>query len=140
MREKDKRERSKNLNDDTIEKIVEILDGWSGSLTWDKLITEIELRLKDKYVRQALAKHPRIKSAFNLTKKRISDEPDTKSKGSVEIQVLQQIIAKLEAKNARLNRENQDLLAQYARWAYNSYAKGVTKDDLDKLLPNINRR
>ena len=140
MKEKAKRERSRNLNDDTIEKIVEILDGWSGSLTWNKLITEIELRLKDKYVRQSLAKHTRIKSAYHSTKQRISDEPDTRSKGSVEIQVLQQEIAKLEAKNVRLNRENQDLLAQFARWAYNSYAKGVTKDDLDKLLPKVDRR
>jgi len=140
MKEKAKRERSKNLNDDSIEKIVEILDGWSGSLTWDSLITEIELRLKDKYVRQTLAKHTRIKSAYNLTKKRISDEPDAKNNDSVEIQVLQQIIAKLEAKNARLNRENQDLLAQFSKWAYNSYTKGVSKADLNKPLPKIDRR
>jgi hypothetical protein len=140
MKEKAKRERSKNLNDDTIEKIVEILDGWSGSLTWNNLITEIELRLKDKYVRQTLAKHTRIKSAYHSTKKRISDEPATKSKDSVEIQVLQQVIAKLDAKNARLNRENQDLLAQFARWQYNSYVKGVTKEELDKPLPKVDRR
>lgn len=140
MKQKIKRERSRNLNDDAIEKIVEILDGWAGSLTWDNLITEVELHLKNKYTRQTLAKHTRIKSAYHSTKKRISDEPDTKSKGSVEIQVLQQEIAKLEAKNARLSKENQDLLAQFARWAYNSYAKGVTKDDLDKLLPKIDRR
>lgn len=140
MKEKAKRERSKNLNDNIIEKIVEILDGWSGSLTWDNLIIEIELHLKDKYTRQTLAKHTRIKSAFDLTKKRISDEPETQSKGSVEIQVLQQVITKLEAKNARLNRENQDLLAQFARWQYNSYAKGVTKEELDKPLPKVDRR
>lgn len=140
MNEKAKRERSRNLNDHTIVKIVEILDGWSGSLTWDKLINEIELHLKDKYTRQTLAKHTRIKSAFDLTKKRISDEPDTNSKSSVEIQVLNQVIAKLEAKNERLNRENQDLLAQFARWAYNSYAKGVTKEELDCALPKIDRR
>lgn len=140
MKKKAKRERSKNLNDETIEKIVEILDGWAGLLTWNSLITEIELRLKDKYVRQTLAKHARIKSAYHSTKKRISDEPDAKNYDSVEIQALQQIITKLEAKNARLNRENQDLLAQFARWSYNSYAKGVSKADLDKSLPKIDRR
>jgi len=139
MKEKSKRERSKNLNDDSIEKIVGILDGWAGSLTWNTLITEIELHLKEKYTRQTLAKHTRIKSAYNLTKERISNDTDTKSKGSVEIQALQQIITNLEAKNARLHRENQDLLAQFARWSYNTYLKGISKEELDKVLPNINR-
>jgi len=139
MKEKAKRERSKNLTDGDIEKIVEIFDGWSGKLTWDDLISEVELRLKECYTRQTLAKHPRIKSAYDLTKKRISSDPDTRSNSSPEIQVLEQIISKLEAKTARLNRENQDLLAQFARWSYNAYAKGISKEELDNPLPTIDR-
>jgi len=140
MEQKPKRERSKNLNDDSINKIVDILDGYSGSLTWKSLINDISKRLKNKYTRQTLAKHTRIKSAYDAAKHRISEESDKPKNGSAEIQVLKQTIAKLEAKNARLTRENQDLLAQFARWAYNSYAKGVSKDDLNKPLPKIDRR
>ena len=140
MDQKPKRERSENLTDDSINKIADILDGWSGSLTWDKLIIEVKIWLKEEYVRQTLAKHTRIKTAYNLAKKRLSEETDSPSKDSVETQVLQQTIAKLEAKNARLTRENQDLLAQFARYAYNSYAKGVSKVDLDKSLPKIDRK
>ncbi|GIT99121.1 hypothetical protein [Sulfurovum sp. TSL1] len=140
MTHKAKRERSKNLNDDSIEKIVEILDGWSKKLTWDDLINEIDFRLKERYTRQTLAKHARIKSAFNLTKKRISARGNHKSTSSVEVEVLIQQIERVEAENARLKKENQDLLAQFSRWSYNSYLKGVTEDELDKPLPMVDRR
>lgn len=139
MEQKPKRERSENLTDDSINKIVDILDGSSGSLTWKSLISDISQRLKNKYTRQTLAKHTRIKSAYDSAKDRISEELGKPKIGSAEIQVLEQTIAKLEARNTRLTRENQDLLAQFARWAYNSYAKGVTKHELDKPLPRINR-
>ena len=139
MMQKTKRERSKNLGDTEIEKIVGILDGWSGKLTWDKLLDEIQIHLKQHYTRQTLAKHTRIKSAYDLTKERISEVPKESTHVSPEVTILKQKIERLEAKNTRLQRENQDLLAQFARWAYNSYAKGVTKEDLDKPLPKNDR-
>jgi len=140
MTQKTKRERSENLNDDRIEQIADILDGWSGKLTWNDLILEIKLHLKDTYVRQTLAKHTRIKSAYDSAKKRDSDDSNIKSTDSPEIKVLKQQIERLEAQNERLKKENQDLLSQFARWAYNTYAKGVTKEELDKPLPKVDRR
>ncbi|MCB4749707.1 MAG: hypothetical protein LGB78_09050 [Sulfurovum sp.] len=58
----------------------------------------------------------------------------------MEVNVLLQKLEKIKAENKRLKKEKQDLLAQFARWAYNSYAKGVSKEELDKPLPIINRR
>jgi len=138
--QKNQRKRSKNLGDKEIEKIVEILDGWSGKLTWDKLIHEIHIHLNQDYTRQTLAKHIRIKSAYDLTKERSSDISEESKHESPEISILLQKIERLEAKNARLQKENQDLLAQFARWAYNSYAHGVSKEELDKPLTKIDRR
>ena len=138
--QKNQRKRSKNLGDKEIEKIVGILDGWSGKLTWEKLINEIHIHLNQDYTRQTLAKHTRIKSAYDLTKERSSDISKEPKQVSPEIAILQQKIERLEANNARLQRENQDLLAQFARWAYNAYAKGITKEELDQPLPKINRR
>jgi type I restriction-modification system DNA methylase subunit len=135
-----KRERSENLDDGKIEKIVQILDGWSGKLTWNKLIDEIALHLRNKYTRQTLAKHTRIKSAYELIKENKFDTETKKIYTPIEINVLIQELEKVKAENKRLKKEKQDLLAQYARWAYNSYAKGVTKEDLDKPLPIIDRR
>lgn len=140
MAQKRTRERSKNLTDADIEKIVDITDGWSGKLTWDDLISEVELRLKERYTRQTLAKHTRIKSAYDAAQKRFQDTGDKKKKNTIEYDVLQQRLERLEAQNERLQRENQDLLSQFARWAYNAYAKGVTKKELDMPLPKVDRR
>lgn len=61
--------RAKNLDDEDIARIVGILDGWSGSLTWDALIDSIEKHLFVRYTRQALHKHVRIRDAFTLRKR-----------------------------------------------------------------------
>jgi len=136
----DKRERSANLDDEKIERIVQILDGWTEKLTWDKLIDEIALHLKNRYTRQTLAKHTRIKSAYELIKKNKYDSNKNKVYSPVEVNVLLQELEKIKAENKRLKKEKQDLLAQFARWTYNSYAKGVSKEELDKPLPIIDRR
>jgi len=134
------RERSKNLDDLAIAKIVEILDGWSGKLTWDSLISDVELKLKESYTRQTLAKHARIKSAYDLTKERLKGSSMDNKITSPEIQILLQKIEKLEAQNTRLEQENQNLLMQFTTWAYNAYAKGITKDNLNQPLPPIDRK
>ena len=74
MVKKNLKRRSKNLGDAEIQQIVEILDGWSGKLTWDLLIDAIELRLCYRYTRQALHKHERIRQAFELKKKDLEDQ------------------------------------------------------------------
>jgi type I restriction-modification system DNA methylase subunit len=134
-----KNTRSENLTDELIEKIVNILDGWSSKLTWNKLIDEIEFRTKNRYTRQTLAKHQRIKDAYDLTKERVSTDTEEHSNMSAEVAALIQRVKRLEAENDRLHFENEALLAQFARWAYNAHSKGVTKEMLDKPLTPIDR-
>jgi len=139
MSQNSKHTRSENLTDENIEKIVKVLDGWSGKLTWNKLIDEIYIRIKNKYTRQTLAKHQRIKDAYDLTKNRVSTDVKELPNMSSEVAILIQRTKRLEAENDRLNFENEVLLAQFARWAYNAHSKGVTKEMLDKPLIPVDR-
>ena len=139
MKQNLKHSRSENLTDELIEAIVKILDGWSDKLTWNKLIDEIEFRTKNRYTRQTLAKHQRIKDAYDLTKKRVSTTSTEPSNMSAEVVALIQKVKRLEAENDRLHFENEALLAQFARWAYNAHSKGVTKEMLDKPLTPVDR-
>ena len=134
-----KNSRSKNLTDELIEVIVKILDGWSGKLTWNKLLDEVEFRTKNRYTRQTLSKHQRIKDAYDLTKDRVSTTSEEHSNMSAEVILLIQKVKRLEAENDRLHFENEALLAQFARWAYNAHSKGVTKEMLDKPLMPVDR-
>ena len=144
-----KRERSSNLSDADIARIVSILDGWKGKITWDLLILEAKLWLHgQEYTRQTFAKYPRIKKAYELAKQRWrntrdgaeDDHPKKRNDMSAEFHLLKEENDKLKAENARLKMENNNLLEQFVRWQYNADSRGVKKSELDQELPYIERR
>lgn len=135
------RVRAPNLNDESIAAIVDILDGWNGRLSWDALIEEIVRRTRARYTRQALDKHSRIKAAFAVRKRALVEaQGERKSAAdSPELEATLQRIARLEGENTRLIAENQNLLEQFARWAYNAHTRGLDHAFLSRPLPPVNR-
>jgi len=132
--------RGRNLDGDAISRIVAILDGWKNKLTWDSLIEAVDRHLRVRYTRQTLHKHERIRQAFAHRKKAIQSGPSGREiVGPPELQAALERIARLEAENARLEAENQNLLGQFARWAYNANTCGFDRDFLNKPLPTVNR-
>ena len=134
------KKRAKNLGDSEIKQIAEILDGWSGKLTWELLIDAIELRIFSRYTRQALYKHERIRHAFELKKNEPSEgRKDVKRVASPQLQIALDRIARLESENRRLESENNQLLEQFSRWAYNAHTRGLDHEFLNRPLPTVNR-
>jgi hypothetical protein len=131
--------RGRNLEDEDIAKIVAVIDGWSGKLTWELLIDALESRKFARYTRQTLHKHPRIAEAFATRKNSSVSEGKVSRVDSPEMQVCLERIARVETENDRLKRENHTLLEQFARWAYNAHSRGLDKEFLDRPLPNVNR-
>lgn len=132
--------RARNLDDKAIEQIVEMLDGWSSpKLTWELLIKQIMLRLRAEYSRQALHNHTRIKEAFATRKQELAGRDQRELKT---LTPEHQRIARLEAENERLKRENNNLLEQFHRWVYNGYLKqmdGRMRDFMNQPLPPVHR-
>jgi uncharacterized protein YjcR len=132
--------RSKNLGDAEIKQIVEVIDGWPGKLTWNLLIDLIEIRLFNRYTRQALYKHERIHHAFEFAKNSLfSETKDTIKSVSPQMKIALDRIARLEAENHRLESENNRLLEQFSRWAYNAHSRGLDHEFLNRPLPGVNR-
>lgn len=133
--------RSKNLDDRVIGKIVEILDGWSGPLSWVTLVATVEERIGLHYTRQTLDKHERIKLAFASRKKAIAQgrQHELKIIDDPTLQAALDRITRLEAENNRLKAENANLLEQFVRWAHNAYIKGIGSEELNRPLPAVNR-
>ena len=134
------RVREKNLDGKIVTAVVEVLDGWSDRLSWSALIEVIENREGLRYTRQALHRHERIRLAFTVRKKALSgQDAQQREVTSPELQVALDRIVRLEAENHRLNAENNSLLEQFARWAYNAQTRNLTADFLNNPLPEVNR-
>jgi len=133
--------RARNLSDEDIARIVEILDGWTAPLRWELLIAEIERRLFVRYTRQALHKHARIKDAFSSRKRSLTGGAGTSKRPiqQPELQVALDRIERLTAANQRLEDENRRLLEQFVRWAYNASMRNLDQDFLNQPLPTVDR-
>ncbi|MDL2313595.1 hypothetical protein LJC36_01285 [Desulfovibrio sp. OttesenSCG-928-C14] len=136
-----RRKRSKNLDDATTEQVVQILDGWHNSkLTWDLLIEQVMLRTFNQYSRQALNNSVRVKNAYKIAKERLDGEKvSSKRKISKELQIALARKETLKAENCRLIRENDQLLEQFCRWAYNASNRGISEEFLNQPLPKVDR-
>ncbi len=89
-----------------------------------------------RYTRQSLAKHERIQQAFSSY---VEHEPARRQRRP-EIELLKERIARQEAEINRLEAENNRLLEQFARWAYNASLKNLDQHYLNNPLPPIDRR
>jgi len=133
-------QRSRNIDDKISQSICEILDGWSDTLTWEALVDAVEFRLGDRYARQTLHKHERIKQAFMARKRMLSNgEVESRKVANPVLQVSLDRVTRLEAENERLKRENANLLEQFVRWTYNAGLKGFSANFLNQPIPSVNR-
>ena len=123
----------KRLSDADIKKAVSILDGWSQKLTWDHYLSVLAVEIGHRYTKAAMLRHDRIKEAWNAAKDRSRSSEG--GHGSSALALANQRIRKLENRVARLERENNELLEQFVRWANNAVQYDVTIDKLDKPLP-----
>ena len=134
------RPRGANLTDERIQEIAELIDGWTGALTWQHLVDEIAVRTKSRYTRQALSKHERIRHAFQLRKRSLRhDAGERKPNLSPQMQAATQTIDRLKAKVERLESENQRLLDQFVVWSFNARLRGFDENMLNQPLPPMHR-
>ena len=127
---------AKHLSDKDIADIVELIDRWhfDVKLTWDKLCEQMQSRLRLEHTRQTIQGYHRIKTAFN--DKKINLRGGGKApKTPASLSIAANKIARLEVENARLKRENSELLSQFVTWQYNAYAHGVSIPQLNTPLP-----
>lgn len=122
----------KRLSDADINAAVLLLDSWSGKLTWDVYLSVLEVEIGHKYTKAAMLRHDRIKYAWDSAKSRVREIEG--GHGTVTLNLAKQRIEELNNRIERLERENNQLLEQFVRWANNAVAKGLTIDDLDRPL------
>jgi len=135
--------RARNISAEDVNAIVQTIDGLVEIVTWKIVIDKTQLSLGAKYTRQALYKHARIRMAFESARNRKDKQKDVGAHrdglSAREAMLIQQI-ERLKSESSRLAIENQRLLEQFSRWAYNSFMRGLTEEYLNQPLPAINRK
>ena len=129
-----------HLTTEQIDIIVRVLDGWDGRLTWELLREAIELRIGEAPKRQALSKHHRILKAFQTRQLALASSSTKIRSGPIEVIKLRERLDLEEARSARLKSENDDLLDQFRRWAYNAHIAGLSIEELNAPLDEVDRR
>lgn len=129
---------SRHLNEQDIDRVVELLDGWKGKLTWELLCDACERTINTRPTRQTLAKFQRIAGAYKAIKERGREEAESLSIPP-SLNAAAERIERLTRENERLKRENNELLEQFVVWQYNAHAKGLSEYDLNQGLPGIDR-
>jgi hypothetical protein len=130
---------ARRLTDANIKYICEMIDGWRGPLTWERLADAVEGAFRHRYTRQALNAHERIRTAYAVYRNVFRNMPEQAPKGSLELQAAQERITRLKAQNTRLEVENERLLGQFVRWLYNASLHGLDQETLNRSLPSVDR-
>ena len=133
------RRRGRNLTADDIARVVHLLDGWSGPVSWNLVIEAVATRLVHSYTRQALSSHAAIQKAFDACKRRPAPGQAAVSKLTGETGALRQRLARREAEVSRLEAENRQLLERFVVWAYNAQTRGLGLAELERTLPAVRR-
>jgi len=118
--------------------LTDLIDAWSGKLTWEGLCDRAGEVIGFRPTHQTLNAHGPIKSAFSEKKIQLKAGA-TPSKRPQSLAIAEQRIFKLESENSRLIAENERLIERFVRWQYNAEKRGLTKAVLDDHLPAIDR-
>src|SRR5580704_18067780 len=129
----------RRLTDEDIAIAVRLLDGWTGKLSWDRILRVLASELGGRlYTKPGLRKQVRILYAWQMAKQRLDESlqaADSPRHGDAAVVQLRQTIDRLRNENARLERENQDLLERFQRWSHNAAVdKGMTPAQLDREI------
>lgn len=128
---------AKHLNSRDIDAIVNLILGWNGKLTWERICEAAEPFVGKKPTRQSLSAHEQIESAYQAAKKGLKKEVVNPRPASLKIAAAR--VAKLERELSVLKEQNRTLLQQFVIWQYNAYKHGLKEHQLNAPLPKIDR-
>ena len=129
------------ITEENLEEILLLINTWDSKLTWDLLCHKVAELLNVRSIeRQSLANYPDIQKAFSKRKQKIKEQEAAIPEKNVTIDYLKKQVNNLKAQVQRLEEINDRYKKTFIIWQYNAYMKGMTENDLNKLLVAVNRQ
>lgn len=124
--------RVRHLTESDVLRICTLVATWPlPTITWDALTHEVKLRLGVLWSRQALQKHPSIRSAFQQKKR----SPVRQRMKDLELAALQRLRNRIQELEATLGRYEE----RFACHIFNARRGGLSLQDLEAPLPRVGR-
>lgn len=130
----------KIITESTLPIALHQIDKWAGKLTWELYAERLATALGEQRIsRYTLLSYPVLVEAFNAKKDalRAATQNSDGNGRNVTLDFAKQEIATLEAKVARLEKQNDLLREQFVRWQHNLYM--MPRVDMEKLNAQINK-
>lgn len=127
------------------DRIVKILLGWKGKLTWPLLMKSINKEFGGEWRSASVAKHPELQSLYSATKDRLQKERDKQGAGKARkpvdatVIVLQNRIDHLQRENEHLKRQVDEYATRLNRWRKNAVLNRIPISRLDEPLQENDR-
>jgi len=130
---------AKHLDNRNINAIVNLIRGWQDTkLSWSAICEAAEPLVGKLPSRQSLTTHDAIVNAYQI-KKRALKIRGSKNPRPASLNIAAARIVNLESELEELKEENRRYKQQFVIWQYNAYKYGVKEDQLNQLLPKIDR-
>ncbi|OLO12391.1 hypothetical protein BTW10_02655 [Chromohalobacter japonicus] len=115
-----------------------IRDWRSSKLTWELVVIACKNELGIETTRKTLLTRDSIKTAMRLRKSELK-APSQATRQFTDIDRANDRIARLTQRVAELEKAQETLIDQFARWAYNADAHGLNETTLSQPIPKPNR-
>lgn len=126
--------RARAIDQEITTVVIQILDDWSGKLTWNGLIAAIKASTSIEYTRQALANHKQIADAFVLRKASLSRSAGRPTSSNNRVNTLTDAVDRLTVENEKLRAELNEYRDMFIRWTANAQKRGLTSEVLNEPL------
>lgn len=129
----------KIITENTLPIALHELDKWFGKLTWDLYAERLALALGETRIsRHTLLSYPSLVEAFQAKKEALrSTQNSDNVEQDITLDFAKQQIAILEAKVARLEKQNNLFCEQFIRWQHNLYM--MPNVDMEKLNAQLDK-
>lgn len=130
---------AKHLTNKDVQEILSIIHAnQEEKLTWEGVCDAAEGVVGKRPTRQSLSANGTIKEAYKAKKALLKFKAPSKPKPS-SLTAAADRIARLQSENEVLKRKNDALLEKFVVWQYNAYKNGVKEQQLNAVLPRIDR-
>ena len=127
-----------HLSENHIKELITMIDTWQpdvfGTLTWSRVLERFQKKFGQAPTERTLRNQARVKSRFNGKKEELrnGDSPVTRKPSS--LRKAAEIIQKLEARMAALEKENERIFHRLMVYQKNAMDHGMTQRQLEREL------